>query len=62
MAEQPIVVDHIIAVCKGCGTERTFYPDANLKGAQALIEWIQTKLTPCACGAPTCDIKAHVKP
>jgi hypothetical protein len=31
--DRPIVIDHIIAVCKGCAAERTFYPDANLKGA-----------------------------
>lgn len=61
VAEQRIIVDHVIVVCKGCRGERTYYPDANLTGAQALIAWIDTKLTPCACGAETCDVKAHLK-
>lgn len=58
---KPIVIDHIIIVCKGCRQERTVYPDAPLRGAEALANWMQTRLTPCTCGAATCDIKAHLQ-
>lgn len=57
-----LVIDHIIAVCNGCGAKRTFWPDTPLVGAQAFIEWTKDpkNLTPCSCGSPTCDLKAHL--
>lgn len=59
---QRMVVDHIIVKCKGCGGERTFYPDANLIGAEGLLEWMKTKIPEgCDCGSRVADIKAHVK-
>jgi hypothetical protein len=57
---QHIVVDHVIAVCKGCRRERTFYPDAHLVGAPALLDWMKT-LTQCDCGAEKADLRAHIK-
>jgi hypothetical protein len=56
-----IEIDYLTLVCKGCGGERTFYPDRPLYGADELIEWMQTKATPCGCGATHCDVKAHIK-
>jgi hypothetical protein len=53
--------DQIILVCKGCGGERSFYPDVALKGANELIEWMKTKAYACPCGATHCDVKAHMK-
>lgn len=60
--EEPVVVDHIIVVCKGCGGERTVYPDRPIRGAAELVDWIKTKPTACPCGALTCDLKCHLKP
>lgn len=56
-----IEIDYLVLVCNGCRGERTIYPDVSLRGAKELIEWLRTKPTACACGAPTCDVKAHVK-
>ena len=58
---KPIEVDHVILVCNGCRGERTIYPDKPLRGAQELIEWMKTKTVACACGAKTCDVKAHIR-
>jgi len=58
---EPIEIDHIIVVCKGCKGERTFFPDRPLRGAKELIEWLDSKPTRCGCGATHCDVKAHLK-
>lgn len=61
MGEQRMIIDHLIVKCGGCGTERSYYPDAEIVGAEALIEWLKTGLERCACGYPTGDVKAHVR-
>lgn len=58
--EGRIVVDHLVLVCKQCRTERTVYPDVPLYGAAELVAYMKTKLTPCTCGATTCDVNAHI--
>lgn len=58
MSDKPIEIDWIVLICNGCGAKRYFTPRPHLVGAQALIEWMQTKPTPCECGARTCDVKA----
>lgn len=57
MADVEFRVRTIIAVCKGCHLERTFIPDEPLNSAEELIAWTERELTPCACGARTCDLK-----
>jgi hypothetical protein len=62
MSEQKrLVVDQITVICNGCKTERLFYPDRPLVGAEELIDWMKTKATACSCGAGTCDVKARLK-
>jgi len=56
-----VAIDHVIVVCTGCRRERTVYFDKPLNGAQELVVWMKTKLTPCGCGATTCDVKAHIQ-
>jgi hypothetical protein len=58
---QEFIVDKIILVCNGCQKERTFLINPHLYSVQELINWMKTKPTPCECGAPTCDVKAHMK-
>ena len=55
-------IDHIIAICNGCRQQRTFWPDKHLLSAQEFIKWTKdpANLTPCVCGATTCDLKAHL--
>ena len=57
-----IVIDEITLICKGCYSERVFYPDAPLVGAQAFKEWIDTRAVQCGCGASKCDIKGRLRP
>lgn len=56
----PLVVDYVILVCNGCRGQRRLDCDPFLVGAEALIAWMKTKPTACPCGAPTCDVKAHL--
>lgn len=56
------IVDHIVVVCKGCRGERVLWPDKPLQGAREFIAWVNdsANLAPCPCGAPLCDLKAHL--
>lgn len=62
----PIVVDFVVVVCRGCARESTVYPDRPLRGAQEIIDWIEGKdggglaAQGCSCGASHCDLKMHV--
>lgn len=56
----PLVVDHVIVVCKSCPRERTIWPDAPLVGAQKVHEFIQRGIAPCGCGGTLCDLKLHI--
>lgn len=58
---EPFIVDKIILVCNGCQSERTFIIEPHIYSAQELITWMKTKPTSCECGAPTCDVKCHMK-
>lgn len=58
----PFIVDEIILVCNGCQLERKFVIEPHIYSAQELIDWINTKPTPCNCGAKTCNVKARIKP
>jgi hypothetical protein len=61
MGEKPMEIDQITLICNGCRSERVFYPDVPIVGAEQLIQWIKTKPTPCSCGARTCDAKCRLK-
>lgn len=58
---QPLIVDHVIIICKGCSRERTVWPDAPLVGAQQVRQFVDAGIPPCGCGARYCDLKLHVK-
>lgn len=56
-----MIVDHVIVQCVRCRSERKVWPDAHIKGAQAIIDWVkQTPISPCPCGAETCNLKMHL--
>lgn len=56
-----MIVDHVIVQCVRCRSERIVWPDSNIKGTQAIIEWVkQTPIAPCPCGAETCNLKMHL--
>lgn len=61
VAVRPCVVDEIVLVCNGCGARRRFVLDKHLTSGEQLVEWMKTHPTPCACGARTCDVRAHIK-
>lgn len=53
-------IDHVILVCKGCGGERRIDLDKPLTTAEEVKRWIDTRPTPCGCGASHCDVKLHL--
>ena len=61
LGERPFVVDHVIVVCKGCGSERRFNHDPPLRSAQEFVAWHRSgAVERCGCGAPTADMKLHI--
>lgn len=58
---RPFVVDHVIVICNGCGSERKILIDPPFRSAREFIAWEQKKPVPrCACGSPTADFKLHI--
>jgi len=56
-----MIVDHVIVQCVRCKLERLIWPDAHIKGTQAIIDWVKTTpIAPCACGADRCNLKLHL--
>lgn len=61
IGKRDFVVDHIIVICNGCGSERKILIDPPFRSAQEFIAWERKKLIrPCDCGSPTCDLKLHL--
>ena len=61
LEERPFVVDHIIVVCKTCGSERKLVIDPPFRSAKEFITWEKQKTIPrCSCGAHTCDLQLHI--
>ncbi len=60
-----IVIDKAIISCTGCSHERVVNFLIPLRGAEEFIAWTKglgpgEGPTQCPCGAPKCDIKAHL--
>ena len=59
--QRPFVVDAVIRVCNGCGSEVTIPIDPPWRSAQEFIAWHKAGHIPrCDCGATTCDLKLHI--
>lgn len=59
---QPLIVDHVIIICKGCKRERIVWPDAPLVGAAQIKQFTDAGIAPCGCGAMKLHIKEEAKP
>jgi hypothetical protein len=54
----PFVVDLIVVICNGCGSERKIPIDPPFRSAKEFIAWHKTDpVSRCECGAPTADFK-----
>jgi hypothetical protein len=61
LAERPFIVDLIIVLCNGCGSERKIPIDPPFRSAKEFIDWEKRKPIPrCSCGFPTADLKLRI--
>ncbi len=57
--QQSMEIDQLTIICQQCGENKVVDLMPHLVGAEALMKYMKTKLTACACGGLLCDIKAR---
>jgi hypothetical protein len=56
-----MIVDHVIVQCVRCKSERVVWPDAHIRGTQAILDWVKASpIASCLCGADRCNLKLHL--
>lgn len=61
MSDPAVIIDYVLLECKVYKAVHRVDCEPFLRGADALVEWMKTKVVRfCSCPASTCDVKCHL--